>query len=275
MPQRIVSELQALASETRRKHPEVRQAADAALRELQRDPDAALATSRAQADAAPEGGVLLQPVLLACATKTPKVVLLAVALLHRCVLLHAVPDSALPRVVEALQSLTASPSRTDIDAQLRILQTVSALITGYTGITAQLLSSTLMVCFALYEHSRVAVVSSTAAATLRQSIMVVFDKVNDEDHALESIQGGGEAAALTAPLPVHTAKTPDGQVTLFPCAADAYLLFSDLCALANGEAASFLPLTHLARPFALELLESVLTNHARLFASAHRSLNSR
>ena len=268
MPQRIVSELQALASETRRKHPEVRQAADAALRELQRDPDAALAASRAQADAAPEGGVLLQPVLLACATKTPKVVLLAVALLHRCVLLHAVPDSALPRVVEALQSLTASPSRTDIDAQLRILQTVSALITGYTGITAQLLSSTLMVCFALYEHSRVAVVSSTAAATLRQSIMVVFDKVNDEDHALESIQGGGEAAALTAPLPVHTAKTPDGHVTLFPCAADAYLLFSDLCALANGEAASFLPLTHLARPFALELLESVLTNHARLFATA-------
>lgn len=38
-------------------------------------------------------------------------------------------------------------------------------------------------------------VSSTAAATLRQAVMAIFDKVAEEDNILDSIKDGGEDGA--------------------------------------------------------------------------------
>lgn len=266
MPQRILSELQALAAETRRKHPEVRHAAEQVLQQVQSsDHGTALATlgHDVAADQA-----LVRPIVLACKTRAPKVVLIALSLLQRSVVLHLLPPSALSEIVDALHGLLTNVARTDVDVQLKILQTAPALLADYPSITSALLSNTLMLCFTLYEQSRVTVVSSTAAATLRQNIMTVFDKVHDEDRTFDAIKDGGEDAAAAAPLPVHTAHTPDGNVTLFPASSDAYFLLNDLCALANGEPASFLPLHSLSKPFVLELLESVLTNHARLFTGS-------
>ena len=60
-------------------------------------------------------------------------------------------------------------------------------------------------------------------------------------------------------------------ITLFPSSKDAYLVISDLNHFATGEAhrATFLSLPSAPRiTFALELLESVLSNHAPLFASS-------
>ena len=266
MPQRIVSELQALVAETRRKYPEARSAADSLLQRLHgEDVDRVLKSLQGERGT---NHALVQPIVLACKTRAPKVVLIALALLQRSVVLHLLPDDSLPTLIDMLHQLLGSVGRTDVDVQLKILQAVSALLTAYPCITSNQLSSTLMLCFSLYENSRVTVVSSTAAATLRQNIMTVFDKVHDEDRVFDEIKDGGEDAAAAAPLPVHTAQTPDGPVTLFPYSADAYFVLSDLCALANGEAASFLPLATLSKPFVLELLESVLTNHARLFAAS-------
>ncbi|WFD35614.1 Endocytosis and vacuole integrity protein [Malassezia cuniculi] len=262
MPLRIAAELQALASEARRKHPDVRHAADAAATAL-REPNA-LEKLRAETRP-PAEHTLLAPLLLAFATRTPRIVLPAQTALHRCIVVQALPDDTIQTVLDALHDLVAT-QRIDVDAQLKVLQIASALLTAYASVTAERLSSTLMLCFNLYAHARVAVVSSTAAATLRQNIMTVFDKVADEDALLSSLAEGGEDAAAAAPLPALKAKTPDGEVDLFPCAADAYQLLNDLRALANGEAAQFLPLATLSRTFVLELLESVLTSHAPLFA---------
>jgi hypothetical protein len=57
-------------------------------------------------------------------------------------------------------------------------------------------------------------------------------------------------------------------VTLFPCSRDAYSVIDDLNSLASGKGASFLALASLPRTFALELIESILTNHASLFRPA-------
>lgn len=266
MPQRILSELQALAAETRRKHPEVRHAAEQVLQQVQSSDHATTLASLGHDVAADQA--LVRPIVLACKTRAPKVVLIALSLLQRSVVLHLLPPSSLSEIVDALHGLLTNVARTDVDVQLKILQTVPALLADYPSITSALLSNTLMLCFTLYEQSRVTVVSLTAAATLRQNIMTVFDKVHDEDRTFDAIKDGGEDAAAAAPLPVHTAHTPDGNVTLFPASSDAYFLLNDLCALANGEPASFLPLHSLSKPFVLELLESVLTNHARLFAGS-------
>ncbi len=98
-------------------------------------------------------------------------------------------------------------------------------------------------------------VSSTAAATLRQLVMFVVDKVVDEDRRDELT----ESAKIEAVL-------PNGATTkLGPSAHDAYAVFEDLCLLANSEHPRFLKLETLRKTFALELIESVLTNYHDLF----------
>ncbi|WFD25272.1 Endocytosis and vacuole integrity protein [Malassezia nana] len=269
MPQRIVSELQVLVAETRRKYPDVRSAAEKVLQQLQSDTDGTMEALRQSPDVSDHP--LVQAIVLACETRSPKVIQIALSLLHRSIMLRAVSEASLVLLVETLHTLLTAPGRADVDVQLKILQTVSALLLNYECVTSKLLSRALMLCFTLYEHSRVAVVSSTAAATLRQNIMTVFDKVHKEDRIFDAIVG--EDAAAKAPLPALTAQLPDGPVTLFASSSDAYLVLNDLCALADGEPASFLPLATLSKPFVLELLESVLTNHASLFLSTrHREL---
>ena len=261
MPQRIALELQALVAETRRKYPDVRQSADHLLAQWQADADRTVSELQSCKD--PSSHALLQMIVLACETRSPKVIQLALSLLQSSIPLRILPDTSLATVIDTLHTLLSAPGRTDVDVQLKILQIVSSLLVTYANVTSELLSRALMLCFTLYEHSRVVVVSSTAAAMLRQNVMVVFEKVQSEDQSFDAIQN--EDAAVNAPLPVGTAELPSGPVTLFPCAADVYHLLNDLCALADGQPAQFLPLDTLSKPFVLELLESVLTTQSSLF----------
>ena len=92
--------------------------------------------------------------------------------------------------------------------------------------------------------------SSTAAATLRQLVMFVVDKMVTEDDA-EKIE-----------LSLSEVKLPNGTMKqLGPSALDAFSVFEDLCLLANSEKPHFLKLESLHKTFALELVESVLTNY--------------
>lgn len=85
--------------------------------------------------------------------------------------------------------------------------------------------------------------------------MFVVDKMVDEGRRDEV-----EVATL-----VDTA-LPDGTTkTLGPSAQDTFAVFQDLCLLANAERPLFLKLDVLRKTFALELIESVLTNYHDLF----------
>ncbi len=85
--------------------------------------------------------------------------------------------------------------------------------------------------------------------------MFVVDKVVDEDRRDE----------LTVDK-LSDITLPDGQTkSLGPSAHDAYAVFEDLCLLANSERPHFLKLESLRKTFALELIESVLTNYHDLF----------
>ncbi len=97
-------------------------------------------------------------------------------------------------------------------------------------------------------------VSSTAAATLRQLVMFVVDKVVEEDRRMLL---ANELESITL---------SDGTTrALGPAARDAFAVFEDLCLLCNGERPQFLELEYLHKTFALELIESVLTNYHELF----------
>ncbi|KAK0563679.1 Endocytosis and vacuole integrity protein [Tilletia horrida] len=263
----LSTELTSLASEVKRKHPEIRQAAEQVLARLKSNPESTINACKDEAVPAEEN-LLLKPVLEACNTKIVKAQSLALSILQRLVSIQAVPTSAVPAIIQTLSQIAP---KADVDVQLKTLQVTAALLSSYQSIHDKLLSSTLLLCFRL-QDSRVSVVSSTAAATLRQAVMTIFEKVAAEDVVLDGIKDGGEDAAAAAPLAAMSVPIPDsehGSVTLFPCSKDAYLTITDLNSLASGEPASFLQLNSLPRTFALELIESILTNHSNLFRSSH------
>lgn len=118
----------------------------------------------------------------------------------------------------------------------------------------------LLLCFKLQE-SRIAVVSSTAAATLRQLVMFVMDKIVEEDKN-----------SSTAPGSISGITLPDGTTKQVTASShDAFSVFEDLCLLANSERPNFLQLEFLRKTFSLELIESVLTNYHDLFRRVRHS----
>ncbi|KII84914.1 hypothetical protein PLICRDRAFT_179240 [Plicaturopsis crispa FD-325 SS-3] len=243
----LVTELQALASETRRKHPEIRDAAEKSLAILRASPEQA--TAKLAADG-PQSEDLLRPVFMGCATRNAKVVGISLGSLQRLIALKAVPHSAVSVIISTMSDAMSQ----GVDIQLRILQTLLSLITNFPAVHGTLLGDALLLCFKLQE-SRIAVVSSTAAATLRQLVMFVVDKVVEEDQQDD-----------IPPERLSETTLPDGTtISLGPSARDAFSIFEDLCLLANSEKPHFLKLDFLHKTFALELIESVLTNYHDLF----------
>ncbi|KAF7329520.1 Protein MON2 [Mycena kentingensis (nom. inval.)] len=249
----LVTELQSLASETRRKHPDIREAADKSLAILRASPEQATANL---ASDGPQSEELLKPVFMGLGLRAnAKVVALSLGSLQRLIALKAVPQSAVERIVNTMGDAMSQ----GVDIQLRILQTLLSLITNFPAVHGELLGQALLLCFRLQE-SKIAVVSSTAAATLRQLVMFVFDKMVDEDRR-------DDADTYEMRLPNGTTKS------LGPSARDAFSVFEDLCLLANSEKPNFLKLDFLHKTFALELIESVLTNYHALFrARTHSEL---
>ncbi|TDL18222.1 hypothetical protein BD410DRAFT_900985 [Rickenella mellea] len=243
----LVTELQSLASETRRKHPEVREAAEKSLAILRSSSEQA--TSRLASDG-PQSQDLLRPFFMGCAIKNAKVVAISLGSLQRLIALQAVPQSLVPLIIKTMNDCVSQ----GVDIQLRILQTLLSLITNFPSVHGELLGDALILCFRLQE-SRIAVVSSTAAATLRQLVMFVVDKVLDEDR--KESPDASQMADI---------QLPDGsKKSLAPSARDAFSVIEDLCLLANAERPHFLKLDSLPKTFALELIESVLTNYHELF----------
>ena len=92
--------------------------------------------------------------------------------------------------------------------------------------------------------------------------MFVVDKMVLEDQINESSE--------TPSLKLTEVQLPNGDTTkLGPSANDAFSVFEDLCLLANSEKPKFLKLDFLYKTFALELIESVLTNYHELFSKVY------
>jgi hypothetical protein len=155
-------------------------------------------------------------------------------------------------VLEALQQATSA----GLDVQLKILQALPSLLSNYAAdVKGELLVTVLNVCLIL-QSSKNAIVNNTSAATLQQLVVSVFDKVVDEDDR----SGAGSPNVGEAP-------TERGSVPLKSAALDAYRVFNDICLLTESQRPEYLRISGLAQTFGLELIESVLTNHAGIFST--------
>ncbi|CDZ97552.1 Uncharacterized conserved protein [Phaffia rhodozyma] len=251
----LISDLTLIIQETKRRHSDVKEAAEKAL--------GLLKDQARPKDFSPEStnaADLIAPISLGMKTKNPKVVALCIGSIQRLVSLGAVSESRLPSVIQSLASVVNQ----GVDIQLKVLQTILVILTT-AKIHGSLLGEAFRICFEL-RGSRMPVVSSTAAASLRQGVMVIFDKISLEDTS-------SAADETTSSIELSDGST----VHLRPAALDGYRLFEDLCILtdsagavvgldkAESRAQNLLNLDSLPEPFGLELIESILSNHATVF----------
>ena len=139
------------------------------------------------------------------------------------------------------------------DVQLKILRLLPSLLQNYAAlITGELLATALHTCFLLLA-SKAGVISNTAAATLQQLVVSVFDKVQQEDEA--------HSDDFILDVPVE-----DGEISVQKSALDAYRLLHDLCLLIEGQKAEFLKRTSASPNFCLELVEAIFSSHAETVA---------
>ncbi|OBU01399.1 hypothetical protein VE01_00210 [Pseudogymnoascus verrucosus] len=242
----LSSELSNLIQESKRKHAELRTAAEHSLEELK----SLRFTSEAQVAAdLSQRGNFVTPFLIACGTKNAKFTGIAVVCLQRLVVSRGLPRFRLKEVLKAFLEATSS----GLDVQLKLLQALPSLLQNYgKDIQGELLASVLNICTIL-QASKNGIVNNTAAATLQQLVVTVFDKVVTEDGVLLEVPTIAEA-------PVEK-----GTVQVRASAFDAYRVFNDLCLLTESQKPQFLKVAGLPQTFVLELIESILTNHADVF----------
>ncbi|KAK4190869.1 hypothetical protein QBC35DRAFT_488398 [Podospora australis] len=244
--QLLASELANLIQESKRKHNDLRQAAEKSLDELKSIRPSAEAQIADELSQRPN---FVNPFIIACGTKNVKFTGIAIVCLQRLIISRALPRSRLSQVLEALQQATSA----GLDVQLKILQALPSLLSNYAAdVKGELLVTALNVCFIL-QSSKNAIVNNTSAATLQQLVVTIFDKVVTEDRS------GGDAA-IVGEVPLQ-----DGTKPLKAAAMDAWRVFNDICLLTEGQRPEYLRFSGLPQTFGLELIESVLTNHAAIF----------
>lgn len=262
----LVSCYSQLATEAKRRDSGVREASEAAILALQQSPTDALNDLAHLSSSSPEGeessakNILLHPISLGCTSKNAKVVTLALNCLQRLLIASparpALGPSAIGPVVQALRSV----SNQGVESQLKILQVLPTLLSSASEhVHRSKLFDCLLLCFKLQE-SKVGVVSSTAAATLRQMVIILFEGVVEEDRRANDAE---ELHSLT----LHPENTV---VQLRPSALDAFDVLQDLCNLISSPPLppNHLQLTSLPKTFGLELIESVLSDFPSLFYPA-------
>ena len=119
----------------------------------------------------------MTPFLIACGTKNVKFTGIAVVCLQRLVVSRALPRSRLREVLEAFREAISA----GLDVQLKILQALPSLLQNYADeLEGEFLAAALNICTIL-QASKNGIVLNTAAATLQQLVVSVFDKVVAED----------------------------------------------------------------------------------------------
>ncbi|WYZ41171.1 hypothetical protein EsH8_V_000066 [Colletotrichum jinshuiense] len=246
--QLLATELTNLIQESKRKHNDLRQAAEKSLEDLKGLKGANEAQAANELSQRPN---FVNPFIIACGTKNAKFTGIAIVCLQRLIVARALPRGKLNQVLEALREATSA----GLDVQLKILQALPSLLQNYAAdLKGDLLITALNICFIL-QTSKNAIVNNTSAATLQQLVVSVFDKVVTEDKAGSPGPPAGEAP------------TGDGTVELRAAALDAYRIFNDLCLMTENQRPEYLRFSGLPQTFGLELIESVLTNHAAVFST--------
>lgn len=270
----LEADLRALSLEARRKYPAVKEAAEHAILKLRSLPDLTLL---ARSDD------IVRIFIMACECKNVKLSITGLTCLQKWIAHGAIPSLALP---EILATLKEHADINDETVQLKTLQTILTIFQSQLHPEDEdNMAIALGICFRLLENSKsLDSVHSTAAATLRQAVALIFDRVISAEALPVSIVGpsrrtsrsssisGDVSRSIIAAKTVETVKdTETHQASLATkeqmtqAARLGLRLFEDLTAVATGGPAIWLRVSFLQRTFVLDMIEYVLSNYASIF----------
>ncbi|KAJ2616995.1 Endocytosis and vacuole integrity protein, partial [Coemansia sp. RSA 1804] len=248
----LANELQSLSTEARRKHPDVKEAAERViivLRGIKSTSSLQIASELAKSEQ------VIRPFVLACKTSNQKLVAAAVQCMQLLISHQAISPGSIRESLNTLNTVLDF----GVDIQVKVLQMVLPLVSRYSGdVYGETLVEAFHTCISL-QRSRDPIVSNTAAAMLRQIVVSVFDRVVAEDRELgndEQAENGENGKARDTSEQDMTRRY----------AKDAFFVLQDLCLLAADSEPIFIRDSLLDKGLVLELLESVLVNHAHVVA---------
>uniref|UniRef100_A0A3P9HX81 Protein MON2 homolog n=1 Tax=Oryzias latipes TaxID=8090 RepID=A0A3P9HX81_ORYLA len=245
----VQTDLRSLSMECKKKFPPVKEAAESGIVKIK---TIAARNTDVLAGLKENSSEVVQPFLMGCGTKEPKITQLCLAAIQRLMSHEVVSEAAAGNIINMLWQLMENGLE-----ELKLLQTVLVLLTTNTVVHDEVLSKAIVLCFRLH-FTKDNITNNTAAATVRQVVTVVFERMVAEDERFKGI--------VEQPPPVQGNTNRRSVSTLRPSAKDAYMLFQDLCQLVNADAPYWLVgMTEMTRTFGLELLESVLNDFPEVF----------
>ncbi|CAI5508745.1 unnamed protein product [Closterium sp. Naga37s-1] len=276
----LEADLRSISAEARRRFPAVKDAAERGILKLR---------SLAGPEAISRSDELLRIFLLACDTRQPRLCALGLSCVQKLVANNAVPPAALPDI---LTTLREHADGSEEAVQLKVLQTVLTVLQSQLHPKdEESMAIILGICLRLAGSTRqLDCVHSTATATLRQAIALIFDRAASSEGlpvqsaprqanrvwntsepgdisriVMASRATEGEGAGRGVGEELETVVLKERVDDLSPAARMGLRLLEDLAALAAGQQAQWLHVPSLQRTFALEMLEYVVSHYATLF----------
>ncbi|KAJ8556427.1 hypothetical protein K7X08_029818 [Anisodus acutangulus] len=267
----LESDLRALSAEARRRYPSVKDAAEHAILKLR---------SLSSPSEIAHNEDILKIFLMACEVRTVKMSVIGLSSLQKLISHDVVAPSALKQILDTLKH---HGEMADESLQLKTLQTIlivfqSRLQPDNEDYTAQALG----IILHLLENNRSSdSVRNTAAATFRQAVALIFDRVisteslsagkfcsgvyisrsssvtSDVNRNINHLESLEQEFSSGGPSPMRDTLTKSGKFAL--------RLLEDLTALAAGGSAVWLRVSSIQRTFALDILEFILSNYVVLF----------
>lgn len=169
-----------------------------------------------------------------------------VTILHRLITHTALPASS-AALTSSLDLLFRTAGLAD-EVQLRALQCVMPLLANYECHGEQLWRAYL-VCFRM-QAGRSAMVANAAAAIIRQLVIWLFEKAvleeNPDKAEVSSVSSHSRRPSRSTGESSIMVRRWDGiEMVMAPFAADAFVIFQDICLLLNETPAIALQLTTL------------------------------
>uniref|UniRef100_A0A8R1YAA6 Protein MON2 homolog n=1 Tax=Pristionchus pacificus TaxID=54126 RepID=A0A8R1YAA6_PRIPA len=250
----VLQDLRALSTEAKKKHNHVKEAAESCVVKV-RNISSASADAVLLQNLRSASSELVHPLVVACSTKNARLVQIALSAIQKLVQHRILDEKSAGTIVSELWSLVESECE-----ELRVVQTLTLIVSIELVVGGHVLAKCIVMCFRL-RFAKDPTVINAASAAVRQIVASVFERVVQEDGmksssfsvAVESTTGTDLLSRVPPP-------------TLRPCAADAYMLFKDLCLLVDGEPPVWLSgLQEMSRTLGLELIETLLHSFPSVF----------
>ncbi|KAI4364422.1 hypothetical protein MLD38_020517 [Melastoma candidum] len=267
----LESDLRALSAEARRRYPAIKDGAEHAILKLR---------SLSGPSEIANNEDILQIFLMACELRSVKLSILGLSCLQKLISHDAVAPLASKDILSTLKDHSEMNDET---VQLKTLQTILIILQSQLHPeNEEDMAQALGICLRLLENHRSSEnVRSTAAATFRQAVALIFDRVvvaeclpaNKSVVSTRIVRTNSLTGDVSRNIKIlesveqqfSSVKSSFEKVTLTKTGKLGIRLLEDLTALAAGGSALWLHVISLQRIFVLEILEFVLSNHCVVF----------